>query len=150
MTIPVPSEEEVKEYNEALSSVKTSQEKKIKAREAGKQIEDEYNFKINSMKTTNKQMFVLFTMEGCPACKVIKHLIKYNADVISALDQYETLLVNVGEVDSHLIKKMNVYSYPGYFIVDKDEKIIKKNYGCNALGDPVLPLVNWINMVVSG
>lgn len=148
MNIPVPSEEEIKEYEEALSNVRTSQEAKVKAREAGKQLEDEYNFKIDSMKTTNKQMFILFAMNGCPSCTVLKHLIKYNPDVIKALEPYETLIVNVGEVDTHLVKKMNVYSYPGYFIVDKDEKAIKKNYGCNALGDPVLPLVNFINMTV--
>ncbi len=148
MDVMLPSEQETKDYETALLQVKTSQENKIKARTAGKKIEEEYNFKLNSMKETHRQMFMLFTMDGCPACKVIKYLIRYNQDIKNALDPYEIMIINVTNVDCHLVKKMNVYSYPAYFMIDKDENIIKKNYGCNALHDPVIPIVNWINMQV--
>lgn len=148
MNIPIPTSEEISEYEQALILVRESQQQKIKNREAGKKIEEEYNFKINSMKQTDKKMFILFAMDGCPACKVLKHLVSYNEDVIKALEPHETLIVNVSTAESHLVKKMNVYSFPAYYMIDKDEKIIKQNYGCNALGDPILPFVNWINMQV--
>ncbi len=148
MTTIIPSEQETNDYNAALLQVKASQEKKIKARIAGKKIEEEYNFKVNSMKETNKQMFILFAMDGCPACKVLKYLIQYNEDIRNALDPYEVIIVNISNVECHLVKKMNVYSYPAYFVIDKDENIIKKNFGCNVLDDPVAPILNWINMKV--
>lgn len=146
MNIPTPTQEELQEFQEAFNAVKISQERKVKAREAGKKIEEEYQFKIHSMKSTDKQMFILFAMDGCPACKVLKHLVTYNKDVIEALEPHEVMIVNVSDVECQLIKKYNVYSYPAYYMIDKDENTIKKNYGCNALADPVLPLVNWINM----
>jgi thiol:disulfide interchange protein len=148
MSVPTPTSEEIKEFEEALIEVRAVQEQKIKARELGKTIEEEYQFKITSMKQTDKQMFILFAMDGCPSCKILKHLITYNEDVIEALKPYETMIINVSQIDTHLIKKMNVYSFPGYFVIDKDEKVLKKNYGCNVLHDPVLPLVTWINMQV--
>lgn len=148
MNVITPTEQETKEYESALQQVKTNQENKIKARDAGKKIEEEYNFKLNSMKETHKQMFILFAMDGCPACKVLKYLVQYNQDVKNALEPHEVMIINVSNTECHLVKKMNVYSYPAYFMIDKDENIIKKNYGCNALQDPVLPIVNWIKMQV--
>jgi thioredoxin-related protein len=146
MSIQKPTSEEIKEYEEALIEVRNVQLQKVKARELGKAVEEEYQFKIASMKQTDKQMFMLFAMDGCPSCKILKHLITYNEDIIEALKPYEVMIINVSQADTHLIKKMNVYSFPGYFVIDKNEQVLKKNYGCNVLHDPVLPLVNWINM----
>lgn len=139
------------EKNEYLSSLESLKEQQLKRREAienGKKIRSEYDSKLQNMKESNKKMLLLFTMQGCPACTVLKYITKYNSDVNQILDKVEFITIDGATTQIDLTTKYNIYSYPYYIILDKEENIVAKNMGCNGLADPAAEFASWLKSFV--
>lgn len=139
------SEEEIVDYNKALESIQEQQTQRRKAVEKGNIVKKEYLEKLETLKQTDKKMFVLFTVSGCPSCTVIKYIAKYEEKFTEAISNMEYILIDVGSTKVDLVDKYQIYSYPQYLIIDKDEKVLAKNTGCDAF-NPVLNLVTWVKM----
>lgn len=137
------TEEETFDYTNALNIVKQQQTQRKNAIDKGIIVKQEYSQKINNMKETGKKMFLLFTMAGCPSCSIIKYITKYSDNFLMAVSNMEFLSIDINDTKTDIIEKYQIYSYPQYLIIDKDEKIIAKKSGCDAF-NPEQDLVRWI------
>lgn len=140
--------EQAKEYNEAFDILKEQQTKRREAVANGQNVKAEYLAKIDIMKQTNRKMFLLFTMQGCGACTVLKYTLQYDDRIQSILNNFEQIFIDVSSVQIDLVNKFNVYSYPFYLIIDKDENIVAKNMGCDAINGPANTFLSWIGGLI--
>jgi len=144
-----PTEEENKLYQSALSDLEKKQKDKELAFMNGKQVEIDYFHTLETSKSSNKNIFLLFYMDGCPGCTVIKYLINYNSEIQEILKDYEVLLINMSKTVTQLSNKYNIYTYPSYFIIDGSENILKKNTGCFTKGGADNNLINWFKLKIN-
>ena len=140
--IPVPTEEQRQQYLDSLEEVKKVQLQRNIAVENGKVLQAEYDYKLAKIKTNDGKIFILFTMEGCSACSVVKYITTYDNDIVNELSTYE--IIKVENAQTQLTEKYNIYSYPTYFVIDKDENVLKRSMGCNALTDPAKHFLLWL------
>lgn len=78
-------------------------------------------------KSENKKIFLYFSGEYCHHCQRQKEVF-IKDDVVEKLKNYIICYVDLVE-DKEIANKYNVRSVPSYFIIDENEKIIKKNTG---------------------
>ena len=142
------TDDQIKEYTEAFNSLREQQLKRREAVSNGQKVKEEYLSKIDSMKQSDKKMFLLFTMQGCGACTVLKYTIQYNDEIQNILSNFEYLAIDTASTQTDLTNKFNVYSYPYYMLIDKDENIIGKNMGCDAINGPENTFLAWIKQFV--
>jgi len=142
------SEEQRKEYDQAFNVLKEQQIKRREATANGQKIKQDYLAKLEVMKQTNRKMFLLFTMQGCGACTVLKYTLQYDDRIQSILNNFEQLSVDATTTQTDLTNKFNVYSYPFYLIIDKDENIVGKNMGCDAINGPANTFLSWIGGLI--
>lgn len=142
------SEEQLKEYNEAFNALKEQQTKRREAVANGQKVKEEYLSILETMKQTNRKMFLLFTMQGCGACTVLKYTLQYDDRIQSILSNFEQLFIDSTSTQIDLTNKFNVYSYPFYLIIDKDENILGKNMGCDAMNGPANTFLSWIGGLI--
>lgn len=143
-----PTQEEIQAYESALSELENKQKNKELAMINGKQVEIDYFHAIENSKASNKNIFILFYMDGCAGCTVIKYLVEYNEEITKILEDYEILLINMSKTSTQLSNKYNVYNYPSYFIIDSSENILKKNTGCFTKNGADRNLINWLNLKI--
>lgn len=89
-------------------------------------------------KEKDKKVFVFFTGEFCSWCQKQKDVLM-EQKVLDSLKNHVICFVDLLE-RKDLAKKYNVKSVPSYFIIDADEKMIKKHTGYKSADD----LVSWI------
>jgi thioredoxin-related protein len=141
-----PTDEEIQLYQSALSDLEKKQKDKELAFVNGKQTEIDYFHIIENAKLNNKNIFLLFYLENCSGCTVIKYLINYNSEIQEILKDYEVLLINMSKTITSLSNKYNIYTYPSYFIIDASENILKKNTGCLTKNGADNNLINWFKL----
>lgn len=101
-----------------------------KKEEVKPEIKNPTNYKeaLEVAKTTNKKLFLYFTMDGCKYCAKMKETFN-DEDVKKAMAPYLFYELNVGK-EQDVAKKYGVEAVPAYFVVDPtNEQILKKNVG---------------------
>lgn len=88
-------------------------------------------------KEQNKKVFVFFTGEFCSWCQKQKDVLM-EQKVLDSLKDHVVCFVDLLE-RKDLAKKYNVKSVPAYFVIDSNEKLIKKHVGYKTADD----LVSW-------
>lgn len=86
-----------------------------------------YEESLNLAKKTDKKVFVFFTGDHCSWCKKQK-LVLSNKDVSKKLEDYIVCYVDVSK-NRELSRKYKVSSVPNYFLIDKDENVLKEANG---------------------
>lgn len=134
------------EYEEALNRLLENNKQRSIAIQKGYEYEILYNKALIKIKEEeNRNIFLLFHMNNCDGCTIMRYLINNSPDIIEALKNFEVISVPVSECRTNLIDKFDVYSFPSYFIIDKDEKRVKFNTGCNVSGKgPEFNFLNWL------
>lgn len=131
-------------YLKSLAKLEEKENLHILATENGKIFEKEYRDILQKAKDENKHIFLLFTLSGCDGCNVLKYTIENNKKVKDYLEKYIVLNCDISITKTQLIQKYNLYSYPAYFIIDSNEKILKKKVGCPVSGGPERNFLNWL------
>ena len=131
-------------YLKSLAKLEEKEKANKIAFENGKIFTALYDETIKKATDENKQIFLLFTLSGCDGCNVIKYIIDNNQQVKNYLDKYLILNCDVSTTRTNLVQKYNVYSYPAYFIIDSNSKIVKQKIGCSVLGGPETHFINWL------
>lgn len=86
-----------------------------------------YEESLELAKKNDKKVFVFFGGEYCSWCKKQK-IVLSNKDVSSKLDKYIICHIDISK-NKNLAKKYKVSSIPSYFIIDKDESVLKESNG---------------------
>jgi thiol:disulfide interchange protein len=131
-------------YLESLERLKAKENIKKQSIENGEKFLAQYKETLEKSKKENKKIFLLFYLEKCDGCNVVKYLIDNNRMVRDCLDKYLVLTCNISKTRTGLVEKYNVYSYPSYFIIDSSQKILKKNTGISVEGGPEINIINWL------
>lgn len=139
-----PSREEIVLYDDAIQELLEREQKTKQARKRGLEYNDLYNKALIDSHHQNKHIFILFYLDGCSGCYVIKHLMKYNESIKNYLDNYIVLQFDMSVAHSNLTQKYNIYNYPCYMILDHEENIIKKGFGCIVEYGPENYFLNWL------
>ena len=87
----------------------------------------DYEESLKIAKESNKKVFLLFYGEFCGPCNSIKEELM-KPEVLQVLDEYVVCYVDLVK-EKDLRKKYGVKSVPTFFIIDQNEKIIKKESG---------------------
>lgn len=132
-------------YLKSLAKLEEKERVKKQARENGIKFLEQYKQTLEIAKKENKKIFLLFYMEGCDGCNVIKYIIDNDKQVKNYLNKYILLTCNISNTITNLAQKYNLYSYPAYFIIDGNEKILKQKTGANIDGGAERNLINWLN-----
>jgi thioredoxin-related protein len=142
----IPSDSELESYNAAVAKLIANEKRDKEARELGQKYIHQYFKALVQAKSENKQILMVFYMNGCNPCTVLKYLLSYNEKIVNLINekQYIKLLYNVSEAKCPLIDKYNIYNFPSYFILDSDEKVIKKGNGYLVGDNPEDYLLNWL------
>lgn len=131
-------------YLESLKRLKEKENIKKQSIENGKNFLVKYKETLQKSKTENKKIFLLFYLDKCDGCNVVKYIIDNNKEVQNYLNKYLILTYNASITRTELIEKYNVYTYPTYFIIDSNGKILKKNIGIAVEGGPARNIINWL------
>lgn len=133
-------------YEEALNRLIENNKQRSIAIQKGYEYEILYNKALVKIKDTeNRNIFLFFHMENCDGCTVMRYLINNSPDIAKALENFEVISIPVSECRTSLTDKFDVYSFPSYFIIDKDEKKVKSYIGCNVSGKgPEFNFLNWL------
>lgn len=131
-------------YLTSLNKLQKKEKAKKEAYENGIKFLDEYKKTLEIATKENKKIFLLFHIQGCDGCNVIKYIIDNNQQVKNYLNKYIVLTCDVSTTQTSLIEKYNLYSYPAYFIINGQEKIFKKNIGITIDGGPERNIINWL------
>ena len=132
-------------YLESLARLEAKEKVKKEARENGIKFLEQYKAALETAKQEHKKIFLLFYMQGCDGCNVIKYIIENNQQVKNYLNKYIVLMCDISNTNTNLAQKYNLYSYPAYFIIDSNEKILKQKLGVGMDGGPEKNLVHWLN-----
>lgn len=132
-------------YLKSLAKLEEKEKAKQQAVENGKKFLEEYKKSLETSKKEHKKIFLLFYMEGCDGCNVIKYIIDNNKQVQNYLDKYIVVTCNISKTYTNLAQKYNLYSYPAYFIIDGNEKKLKEKIGVTIQGGAERNLINWLN-----
>lgn len=135
----------VEQYNTSLQELTVSNNKRQKALENGKIVDSKYNDLMVEARSENKYLFIFFYLEGCSGCTVLRYLIQNNPQIIENLQKHKVLMVNMTETITSMSNKLNIYSYPSYFILDPDGNVIKKNTGCDVNNGAENNFLDWLN-----
>jgi thiol:disulfide interchange protein len=104
----------------------------------------QYQETLALAKNNKQHIFLLFYMTGCDGCNIIRYLIDTNTQVQNYLKKYIVLTCDVSNTKTNLVQKYNLYSYPAYFIIDSNEKIIKQKIGLSVDGGPERNFISWL------
>ena len=121
-----------------MPTLSFSQEKVIKVTVSS----PTYDEAIELAKESNKKIFLLFYGEFCGPCNSIKEELM-KPEVLKVLDSYVVCYVDLVK-EKELRQTYKVRSVPTFFIIDKDEKIIKKESGYKSSDY----LINWLTKSV--
>ncbi len=111
----------------------------------GKKFLQLYKNSLEESKILNKHIFLLFYVTGCDGCNVVRYLMENNQDIKNILANYIVLEYDVSETITKLTDKYNLYSYPSYFILDSEEKVINKKIGISVKNGPENDFLKWLN-----
>jgi thioredoxin-related protein len=89
-------------------------------------------------KNQDKKVLVFFSADYCGWCKKQKDVFLESA-VVDKINDYVICYVDMSKKD--LVSKYNVRTIPAYFVIDKNEKIIKKNIGYKEKND----FIRWLD-----
>lgn len=131
-------------YLKSLAKLEEKEKANKIAFENGQVFSKEYKDTLQKAKDENKHIFLLFTLSGCDGCNVLKYVIQNDKRIQNYLEKYLFLNCDVSTTRTNLAEKYNLYSYPAYFIIDSNEKIIKKKVGCPVDGGPERHFLNWL------
>lgn len=132
------------EYLKSLSKLEEREKFSILANENGKDFELQYKKTLELIQQNNKQILLLFYMSGCDGCNIIKYLLDNDTSIKEIIyNKYELLMCNITNTKTNLIQKYNIYSYPTCFIIDANEKIVKKKIGIKVINKPENDLLDW-------
>jgi thioredoxin-related protein len=132
------------EYDISLNKLIEKERLNLLSIENGKKFLDTYKENLEKAKQENKRIFLLFYMKDCDGCKVVKYLIENDKLVQNYLTKYIVLTCEMSDKRISLSQKYNLYSFPAYFIIDANEKIIKQKIGINVNGDVSRNLISWL------
>jgi len=132
------------EYDNSVSRLQEKERLNKLYAENGKNFLIQYQDTLQLSKNNKQHIFLLFYMPGCDGCNIIKYLIDNDNQVQNYLKKYMVLMCDVSNTKTNLVQKYNLYSYPAYFIIDSNEKIIKQKIGCSVLGGPERNFINWL------
>jgi thiol:disulfide interchange protein len=110
----------------------------------GNKFLDIYKKSLQDAKELNKNIFLLFYVTGCDGCNVVRYLIENNPDIKNILSEYVYLECDVSETITKLTDQYNLYSYPAYFIIDHQEKILKQKVGIKVKNGPDKNFLKWL------
>lgn len=146
------SSEELLAFEEALKTLEIQQEERNKAFFKGADIERQIADAISHAKSNNKNVFILFHIQGCNGCTVIKHLVEYDSAIVEVLkEHYEVVVAEMTGVQSNIVNTYNLYSFPSYILLDSNGNLFKQNYGCYLHGEGVAHnLLEWLKPSNSG
>lgn len=143
---PYPSAQETENYLESIKILEEKYNNTILSISNGKKIDKNYTDSLQSITNTNKKILLFFHMDGCPGCIIIDYLMKYNEEIKSIINsKYHLIIINGQKTKTSLIEKYNIYSYPCLIQINSEEKIIKKNIGCDVIGGADINLIKWLN-----
>lgn len=131
-------------YLKSLAKLEEKEKANKIAFENGQTFAKEYKDTLQKAKDQNKHIFLLFTLSGCDGCNVLKYIIQNDKRVQNYLDKYLLINCDISTTRTNLIEKYNLYSYPAYFIIDSNEKTLKKGIGCTVGGGPERNFLNWL------
>ena len=131
-------------YLESLEKLKQKEKLNLEAITNGQQFEEAYLETLKKAKNENKKIFLLFYMEGCDGCNVVKYLIDNSKTIKNYLNKYLLLYCDISKTKTGLAQKYNLYSFPAYFIINSNEKIIKKRFGITVMKDPERDFLSWL------
>lgn len=131
-------------YLKSLAKLEEKEKANKIAFENGQVFAKEYKDILQKAKDENKHIFLLFTLSGCDGCNVLKYVIENDKKIQNYLAKYLFLNCDVSTTKTNLAEKYNLYSYPAYFIIDSNEKILKKKVGCPVSGGPERNFLNWL------
>lgn len=131
----LPTQEETDNFETALKVLREQNEERNRAFNKAREIEESYNKALFNIKQNGKKLFILFHLDGCYGCTVMNYIVQYNEAIVQELENnYEVLIAEMSGVQSHLVDKYNLYSFPTYIVIDNNEHILKQNYGCYIQG----------------
>lgn len=132
------------EYDNSFSKLQEKDRLNKLYAENGRNFLAQYQETLTLAKNNKQHIFLLFYMTGCDGCNIIRYLIDTNTQVQNYLKKYIVLTCDVSNTKTNLVQKYNLYSYPAYFIIDSNEKIIKQKIGLSVDGGPERNLINWL------
>lgn len=92
-------------------------------------VDNEYELSLDMAKKENKKILLVFTADYCSWCKKLKEVLN-KQEVISQLDEYIVCYIDVKNPKNKDLKiKHAAKSLPTCVILDKQEKVIKKDSG---------------------
>lgn len=89
-------------------------------------------------KDHDRDIVLLFTSDNCPWCDKQKDVLT-DPEVVAKLKNYVVCFVDLRK-EKDIAKNYRVRSVPSYFLIDKEEKIIKKNVGYKNKSE----FLNWL------
>ncbi len=89
---------------------------------------ESYEEALKMAKEQNKKIFLFFSTETCHWCVKMKENTLSDDDIKSILSEYVVYYADASK-EIELRRKYNVSGIPNYFIVDKNEKIVKHGIG---------------------
>jgi thiol:disulfide interchange protein len=131
-------------YLTSLTKLRDRETLHDNAVEKGKKFLEIYKNSLEESKILNKHIFLLFYVTGCDGCNVVRYLMENNQEIKNILANYIVLQCDVSETVTKLTDKYNLYSYPSYFILDGEEKVIKKKIGIKVKNGPEKDFLDWL------
>lgn len=85
-------------------------------------IEYIYDFEValNSAKEQNKQLLVMFSMDGCPACEYMKDVAFENEELQRYINGYFILYIADYHDKSTYPKDLTAFGTPTFYVLDTD------------------------------
>ena len=91
--------------------------------------EDELNGILENAKQSNKAVFVTYSADWCVSCKEIDQITLSNKEVISALEQYQRVEVDVtvsGKNQQNLLNRYQLFGPPAFIFIDAKGRELKE------------------------
>lgn len=131
-------------YLESLEKLREREKSKEDAKENGKKFVALYIDALNKSNAENKHIFLFFYVKGCDGCNVVRYMIQNNQEVKEALKNYIVLQCDVSQTITNLTNQYNLHSYPSYFIINSQEKILKQKVGITVKNGPHKDFLSWL------
>lgn len=83
-------------------------------------------------KAQNKQVLIMLSQEGCPACEYMEGVVFANKDVEAFLKK-SFIVAHIDIHQEYVPEELEHFATPTFYFLDADEKILKRiNGGANA------------------
>ena len=101
---------------------------------------ESYEEALKMAEENDKKIFLFFTGDYCVWCKKMKSETLSDKEIQNLLSKYIVYHVDVMK-EKDVRNKYNIKGIPNYFIIDKDEKVLKSGKGYKGKSS----FANWIN-----